>query len=56
VVVKNHLTFDGTDALQPRKDGTFSIGSSIVRFDAFAGNRAQHMALDGLQLYRVDLP
>ena len=56
LIVKNHLTFDGTDALQPRSDGTFSIGPSIVRFDAFAGNRAQKLTLDALPLYRVDLP
>jgi CubicO group peptidase (beta-lactamase class C family) len=56
MVVKNRLTFDGTDALETRNDGTFSIGPSMVRFDAFAGNRAQRLSIDGLQLYRVDLP
>lgn len=55
VIVKNRLTLDGTDVLQPRNDGTFAIGPSIVRFDAFAGS-AQKLSIDGLQLYRVDLP
>lgn len=56
VIVKNRLTLDGTDALQPRADGTFSVGPSTVRFAAFAGNRAQQMTIDALPLYRVDLP
>ena len=56
IIVKDQLTFDGTDALDPHRDGTFSIGPSTVRFDAFAGNRAQQLTIDALPLYRVDLP
>jgi hypothetical protein len=56
IVVKDRLTLDGTDPLQPHGDGTFAIGPSTVRFGAFAGNRAQQMTIDALPLYRVDLP
>jgi D-alanyl-D-alanine carboxypeptidase len=56
VIVKNHLTFDGTDTLKPLPNGTFALGSSIVRFDAYAGANPQRLWLDGLPLYRVELP
>jgi hypothetical protein len=56
VIVKNRLTFDGTDAVEPLSDGTFKLGPSIVRFDAYAGNQPQRVSIDDTHLYRVDLP
>jgi len=56
VIVKDRLTFDGTDLLVPRPDGAFSLGPSIVRFDAFAGDHAQRLRIDDIDLYRVELP
>ncbi|HEY3676010.1 MAG TPA: serine hydrolase domain-containing protein [Candidatus Tumulicola sp.] len=56
LIVKNHLTLDGTAPLTPRSDGTFSLGSSIVRFDARAGTQQQRMWVDDTPLYRVELP
>jgi CubicO group peptidase (beta-lactamase class C family) len=56
VVVKNQLTLDGTDALTPRPNGTFALGSSIVRFDARAGIQPQRMWIDDSPLYRIELP
>jgi len=56
VIVKNRLTFDGTDTLTPLRDGDFALGDSIVRFAAFAGNRPQRLSIDGVNLYRVELP
>jgi D-alanyl-D-alanine carboxypeptidase len=56
VIVKNQLTLDGTDALKPLPNGTFSLGDSIVRFDSYAGSEPQRLTIDGTQLYRVDLP
>jgi hypothetical protein len=56
VIVKDRLTLDGTDPLTPHADGTFSLGSSTVRFDAAAGTQPQRMWLDDSPLYRVELP
>lgn len=56
IIVKNRLTFDGTDELKPLPDGTFAMGSSVVRFDAYAGKQPQRLAIDATYLYRVDLP
>ncbi len=56
LVVKNMLTFDGLQPLTPRPDGSFAAGSSTVRFDAVAGGKAQRMRIDGIDLYRVELP
>jgi hypothetical protein len=56
VIVKNRLTLDGTDDLEPLPDGTFALGSSIVRFDAYAGAQPQRLAIDATCLYRVALP
>ena len=56
VIVKNHLTFDGTDALTPLSNGTFSLGQSIVHFDALAGKQPQRMWVDDTALYRIELP
>jgi D-alanyl-D-alanine carboxypeptidase len=56
VIVKDHLTLDGTDPLEPRADGTFALGDSVVRFDAYAGNQPQRLTVDDTHLYRVELP
>ncbi len=56
LIVKNRLTLDGVAPLQPREDGTFALGPSIVRFDAFAGAQPQRMWLDDARLYRAELP
>ncbi len=56
LIVKDRLTLDGVAPLQPRKDGTFAIGSAIVRFDAFAGSQPQRMSIDDARLYRMELP
>jgi len=37
-------------------DGTFNLGTSIVRFDAFAGSQPQRISIDDARLYRVELP
>ena len=55
-VVKNRLTLDGTDALTPLPNGTFALGDSIVRFDAYAGKQPQQLSIDDTHLYRVELP
>jgi D-alanyl-D-alanine carboxypeptidase len=56
VIVKNQLTFDGTDVLTPRANGTFLLGSSLVRFDARAGAQPQRMWIDDSPFYRIELP
>jgi D-alanyl-D-alanine carboxypeptidase len=56
LIVKNRLTLDGVAPLRPRKDGTFALGASIVRFDAFAGAQPQRMWLDDARLYRMEIP
>lgn len=56
LIVKNRLTLDGTAPLRPLKDGTFALGDSIVRFDAYAGPEPQRMSIDGSSLYRTELP
>ncbi|MGA8532669.1 MAG: serine hydrolase [Candidatus Tumulicola sp.] len=56
VIVKDRLTLDGVAPLQPRADGTFTLGSSVVRFDAFAGTQPQRMTIDDVRLYRMELP
>lgn len=56
VIVKNRLTLDGTDTLAPLANGTFSLGSSIVRFDARAGSQPQRLWIDDMPLYRIELP
>lgn len=56
VVVKNRLTLDGTDTLKPLANGTFALGESIVRFDAYAGKEPQRLSIDDTHLYRVELP
>jgi D-alanyl-D-alanine carboxypeptidase len=56
LIVKGKLTLDGTAPLTPRKNGTFSLGPSTLRFDAFAGSQAQRLSVDDTHLYRTDLP
>ncbi len=56
VIVKDRLTFDGTDALRARPQGGFAFGDSIVRFDAYAENQPQRLNIDDAHLYRVELP
>ncbi|MGA8575502.1 MAG: serine hydrolase domain-containing protein, partial [Candidatus Cybelea sp.] len=56
VIVKNRLTFDGTDELTPLRNGDFALGSSVVRFDVYAGKKPQRVWLDATPLYRVELP
>ena len=56
VIVKNRLTLDGTAALTPLPNGTFALGDSRVRFDAYAGKQPQRLSIDDTALYRVELP
>jgi hypothetical protein len=56
VIVKNRLTLDGTDSLTPLSDGTFALGDSVVRFDAYTGNQPQRLSIDATHFYRVELP
>jgi hypothetical protein len=56
VVVKNQLTVDGVQPLAPAKNGSFTLGTSAVRFDTPAGGKMQRVWLDGSPLYRIDLP
>jgi hypothetical protein len=56
VIVKDALTFDGLDPLEPLADGTFRLGTSVVRFDAYAGAQPQRVSIDDERLYRVTLP
>jgi D-alanyl-D-alanine carboxypeptidase len=56
VIVKNRLTLDGTDTLEPLAGGAFALGDSVVRFDAYAGNQPQRLTLDDTHFYRVELP
>jgi len=56
LIVKNRLTFDGDTPIEPLSNGTFQLGDSIVRFDAYAGDRAQRLNVDDVHLYRVELP
>ena len=56
LIVKNALTLDGLAPLKPLANGTFALGDSIVRFDAYAGNQPQRLIIDGESLYRNELP
>jgi len=56
VVVKGHLTIDGLTPLRPGANGTFALGSSVVRFDTPFEGKMQRLWLDGSDLYRVELP
>ncbi|MBV8148809.1 MAG: beta-lactamase family protein [Candidatus Eremiobacteraeota bacterium] len=56
IIVKDRLTLDGVTALMPLKNGTFALGDSIVRFDAYAGTQPQRLWIDDGALYRNELP
>jgi D-alanyl-D-alanine carboxypeptidase len=56
LIVKGALTLDGTSPLKPLRDGTFSAGGTIVRFDAYAGKQPQRITIDDTHLYRIELP
>jgi D-alanyl-D-alanine carboxypeptidase len=56
VIVKDKLTLDGVSPLRPLADGSFALGDSIVRFDAFAGGHAQRLNIDDTRFYRMELP
>ena len=56
VVVKGDLTLDGDTPLVPKPDGSFGLGVSRIRFDTITGGKAQRLWLDGVDLYRVDMP
>ena len=56
VIVKNRLTLDGTDVLEPIAGGAFALGDSVVRFDAYAGDQPQRLTIDDTHFYRVELP
>jgi D-alanyl-D-alanine carboxypeptidase len=56
LIVKDRLTLDGTAPLQPLKNGTFALGDSLVRFDAYAGSQPQRLSIDDWRLYRTELP
>jgi D-alanyl-D-alanine carboxypeptidase len=56
VVVKGHLTVDGTSPLRGLANGTFALGSSVIRFDTPFEGKMQRLWLDGADLYRIELP
>ncbi|HUY40744.1 MAG TPA: serine hydrolase domain-containing protein [Candidatus Dormibacteraeota bacterium] len=56
IVVKGVLTLDGLQPLSPQRNGTFTAGSDVVRFDVVAGGKTQRMRVDDIDLYRVELP
>ncbi len=53
-VLKGHLVLDGAPLL-PQKDG-FKAGAAMVHFDTPAAGKMQHLRLDAIDLYRIDLP
>jgi CubicO group peptidase (beta-lactamase class C family) len=56
VIVKNRLTFDGVEPLEPLSNGNFALGESVVRFGSYAGGQAQRLSIDDAYLYRMELP
>jgi CubicO group peptidase (beta-lactamase class C family) len=56
VPVKGQLTVDGITPLTRRGPNSFSLGTSVIRFDTQAGGKMQRMWLDGSALYRMELP
>jgi D-alanyl-D-alanine carboxypeptidase len=56
IVVKNQLTLDGVAPLHPLHGGTFTMGSSTITFDTYAGGRTQRLVIDDSRLYRTGLP
>ena len=55
VIVKDRLTLDGVASLRALPNGTFALGDSIVRFDAYAGSQPQRLTMDDVRLYRTEL-
>ncbi len=53
--LKGRLMIDGAP-LAPQKDGSFTLEGSTVRFDTVAAGKMQRMWLDGIPMYRIDLP
>jgi D-alanyl-D-alanine carboxypeptidase len=56
VIVKGKLTLDGLEPLRALADGTFRQDTTSIRFDTPFDGKMQRLWLDGVQLYRVDLP
>jgi len=56
VIVKGKLTTDGLNPLKASPDGTYTLGSSKVRFDTLFEGKMQRLWLDGGDLYRIELP
>ena len=56
MIVKDRLTLDGVDPLKPLPDGAFALGTSIIKFNDFAGSHPQRLTFDTADLYRVELP
>ena len=56
MIVKDRLTLDGVASLRALPNGTFALGDSIVRFDAYAGSQPQRLTMDDVRLYRTELP
>jgi CubicO group peptidase (beta-lactamase class C family) len=55
-VLKGRLCLDGAP-LTPRTNGSFTTGGgSTVRFDTPAAGKMQHMRVDDLDMYRIELP
>jgi CubicO group peptidase (beta-lactamase class C family) len=55
-IVKGELTLEGLTPLIERKDGTYDAGGQAVRFDTLAAGKMQRLWIDGIALYRVELP
>lgn len=53
--LKGHLTVDGAP-LDPKGDGSFALGNSVVRFDTPASGSTQRMHVDDVDYYRIALP
>lgn len=53
--LKGQLTADGAPLIA-QKDGSFTLGSSRVRFDTLAAGQMQRMWIDGIPYFRIDLP
>lgn len=56
IVLKGELTLDGVAPLTASHNGSYLVGTSGVRFDTFAGGKAQRMWIDAIPFYRIDLP
>ena len=54
-VLKGKLTVDGAP-LTVSSNGTFRMGTSIVKFGMLTAGRPQELSIDDSHLYRIDLP